>query len=206
MTTNNSINNTLPSGWTMQSTAINSLLYASSANTISALATANNSVLVTNGSGVPSYSTTVPVGLTLPQAPITGVTNASNATAGNVGELISSVVLFASGVAILNNTPTNLTSISLTAGDWDVWGNIYFNNSSNSMTATVAWTSTTSATQPDLSLECVQNSSGLINGAIQAPYQRMNVSGTTTLYISGKGVFSGGTATMCGGIYARRAR
>jgi hypothetical protein len=40
--------------------AINTLLYASSANTMAALSTANNSVLVTNGSGVPSLSTTLP--------------------------------------------------------------------------------------------------------------------------------------------------
>jgi hypothetical protein len=41
-------------------TAINTLLYSSSANTISALATANSSVLLTNGSGVPAWSTTLP--------------------------------------------------------------------------------------------------------------------------------------------------
>lgn len=35
--------------------AANTLLYASSANTMAALATANNSVLLTNGTGVPAY-------------------------------------------------------------------------------------------------------------------------------------------------------
>lgn len=43
--------------------AINTLLYASAANVMSALATANSSVLVTDGSGVPSLSTTLPSGL-----------------------------------------------------------------------------------------------------------------------------------------------
>lgn len=37
--------------------AINTILYASAANVMSALATANNGVLITNGSGVPSIST-----------------------------------------------------------------------------------------------------------------------------------------------------
>lgn len=41
-------------------TTINRLLYSSAANTISELATANSSILVTNGSGVPSLSTTLP--------------------------------------------------------------------------------------------------------------------------------------------------
>ena len=38
-------------------TAINTLLYSSAANTVAALPTANNSVLTTNGSGVPTWST-----------------------------------------------------------------------------------------------------------------------------------------------------
>jgi hypothetical protein len=43
--------------------AINTLLYASAANVMSALATANSSVLVTNGTGVPTLSTTLPSGI-----------------------------------------------------------------------------------------------------------------------------------------------
>lgn len=45
--------------------AVNTLLYASSANTMAALATANSSVLVTSAGGVPSLSTTLPSGLAL---------------------------------------------------------------------------------------------------------------------------------------------
>lgn len=40
------------------------ILFASSANTVSGLTTANNGVLVTNGSGVPSISSTLPAGVT----------------------------------------------------------------------------------------------------------------------------------------------
>lgn len=40
--------------------AINTILYASSANVLSALSTANNSILVTSSGGVPSLSTTIP--------------------------------------------------------------------------------------------------------------------------------------------------
>ena len=40
--------------------AINTILYASAANVMSALATANNGVLVTSGAGVPSISSTLP--------------------------------------------------------------------------------------------------------------------------------------------------
>jgi hypothetical protein len=44
--------------------AINTLLYASSANVMAALATGNSSVLVTSAGGVPSLSTVLPGGLT----------------------------------------------------------------------------------------------------------------------------------------------
>ena len=50
---------------------INSLMYASAANTWTALATANNSVLVTSNTGVPSYSTSLPSGLTIPSPRVT---------------------------------------------------------------------------------------------------------------------------------------
>lgn len=46
-------------------TTANQLLYSSATNTIGGLTSANNSVLVTNGSGVPSLSTTLPTGLTI---------------------------------------------------------------------------------------------------------------------------------------------
>jgi len=46
--------------------AINTLLYASAANVMSALATGNSGVLVTSAAGVPSISTTLPAGLTIP--------------------------------------------------------------------------------------------------------------------------------------------
>ena len=47
--------------------AVNTILYAGTANTITGLATANSSVLVTSGTGVPSWSTTLPaVTLTTP--------------------------------------------------------------------------------------------------------------------------------------------
>jgi hypothetical protein len=47
--------------------AVNTILYAGTANTVSGLATANSGVLVTSASGVPSISTTIPaVTLTTP--------------------------------------------------------------------------------------------------------------------------------------------
>jgi hypothetical protein len=204
MTTNNEINNTLPSTWTMSSTSANNLLYASSANTITGLATAIIDILVTNGSGVPSFSLNSPSGLTVPQPLIQGVTTASNAAAGNVGEFISSNIVFGSAVSISTTVAKDLTSISLTAGDWDVMGNIYFNGTL--ITSALSWINTASATPPDNSLitSTILTAGSPIIGQ-NAPWQRINVSSTTTVYISVNATFTS-TATICGGIYARRIR
>ena len=55
--------------------------YASSGTTISGLSTGNNGVLVTNGSGVPSISTTLPSGLTIPGPAISNATVTASFTA-----------------------------------------------------------------------------------------------------------------------------
>lgn len=53
--------------------AINTIMYASSANVLGSIAAANSSVMVSSAGGVPSFSTTLPAGLTIPgyQATIT---------------------------------------------------------------------------------------------------------------------------------------
>ena len=60
--------------------AANTLLYASSANTMAALATADNSVLATNGSGVPSLTTTLPSAVQVAVNSLNSGTNASSST------------------------------------------------------------------------------------------------------------------------------
>lgn len=53
----------------------------------------------------------------------TGTTTNDNAMAGQIGEYISGT---AAGVTLSNGTPANITSIALSAGDWDVSGNVAF--------------------------------------------------------------------------------
>lgn len=57
------------------------ILYANGANTIQGLATANNGVLVTSGTGVPSISSTLPAALSIPGALVT--TSATVSAAGS---------------------------------------------------------------------------------------------------------------------------
>jgi hypothetical protein len=193
--------------------AANTLLYASSANTMAALATANSGVLVTSSGGVPSISSTLPAFTTSSitfnptTGGIVGTTTNDNAAAGKVGEFVSSVIASGSSVSINSGTSVDLTTISLTAGDWDLWGNINFGSIASAASFIGAWISLTSATLPDNSLFsgiATVGASIASQTGITAPNVRLSLSGTTTVYLSGR-IFSS-NGTMCGGIYARRVR
>jgi hypothetical protein len=138
---------------------------------------------------------------------IQGTTAAGNATAGFVGEMISSTIAVASAVSLSNGTNKDVTSISLTAGDWDIWGNVFITLSvgCGSMSS---WSSTTSATKPDVSLitQVVFATGTCGSTGMVIPFARYNISSTTTVYLSCVCSFASGTGTACGGIFARRVR
>lgn len=140
---------------------------------------------------------------------VVGTTTNDNASAGYVGEFVSSVIPAASAITLTNDTNVDVTSISLTAGDWDVWGNVTMVSKGTAANALFVWVSSTSATVPDASLYggiSMIAAGSLENGtAFSAPQLRFSLSGTTTIYLT---AYKGGTdnGTACGGIYARRAR
>lgn len=207
--------------------SINQLAYyAANGTAVSGLNTANNSVLLTNptgfpdwapavvnsilqanSGGVPSWSTTLPAGLTITTPNITGVVNASNATAGSVGEFVSSVIASASAIAMTNLTPTvDVAFITLTAGDWDVWGNAYF-ITSGQIAAGTAWVSSISMSLPDKSLIAQAHTPApSADIGTPVPQLRFNLTSTTPIYLSAIGSFGSGSMSVCGGIYARRRR
>ncbi len=139
---------------------------------------------------------------------ILGTTAGGNASSGYVGEIISSVISSGSAVAINSSTAKDMTTISLTAGDWDVYGNISFVGSTNNISLAILWASLTSGTLPDASLYNLTypNITFLNQYGSNVPYLRVSISMTTTVYITGYVVFATGTVSMQGGIYARRVR
>lgn len=139
-------------------------------------------------------------------ANVHGTSTNDSAAEGYVGELISSVVE-GSPVSITTATSTNLTSISLTAGDWDVYGNITATLSSGTnFTQLLVWISSTSATTPGDSLTNRISTLGASVLGVSAPYYRATIAAPTTIYVSCYSVFAGGTLSGRGGIYARRVR
>lgn len=61
-------------------TTVSQILYSSSANVVAGLATANNSVLATNGSGVPSLTTSLPTAVQVATGSLNSGTSASATT------------------------------------------------------------------------------------------------------------------------------
>lgn len=181
--------------------------YASTGSAVSGFNNSPSSVLSTTSASVPQWVTTLPSALTVPLPNITGVTNASNAAAGSVGEVISSIINQGASVSLTNAIAADVTSINLTAGDWDVWGNIGVGSTLNSLTQAFMWVSATSSTVPDGSLYNATFDLAGINLLTQSvPMRRFNVSTTTTVYLSTFAAFGSGTVGSFGGIYARRAR
>ena len=76
----------------------------------------------------------------------------ANASAGYVGEFVSSVIAQGSAVTQTANAAVNVTSISLTAGDWDVWGNATLVTQGTTTTGFFVWISSTTAALPDFSV------------------------------------------------------
>lgn len=104
--------------------AINTLLYASAANVMSALATANSSGLLTNASGVPAWVTATGTGapvlgtnptITLPTIP-TGINDAN----GNLLLSFSPVANAVNFFGFINNSTGNQPALIATGSDTDV--------------------------------------------------------------------------------------
>lgn len=190
--------------------------YAATGTTLSGLSTANNGILVTSAGGVPSIGNTVGAGLTMPSVTfnttsgVIGTTTNDNAAGGSVGQLLSSTILAGSAIGLSTSTPTSLIAISLTAGDWDIWGNCVFTGDGTTLISSVISNIGPNAnTLEDRSTAFVMTSNTNF-GALQlggaVPMFRVSVSSTTNYYLTFYGVFTISTLTGCGGLYARRRR
>lgn len=136
-------------------------------------------------------------------AGIVGTTTNNNSNAGSVGEYVTAT---GTGVSLASTTPANITSISLTAGDWDVWGNVEIDSgtSTSVMVDSISTTSATEAGSPNRSI--LQVSAAFPgNNSLMPPAQRLSLSSTTTVYLVTTATFTG-TTTGTGFIAARRRR
>lgn len=145
-------------------------------------------------------------------AAVAGTSTNDNATAGNIGQYISSSVLIGSAVSLTSSVAANVTSISLTAGDWDVSGVVLYNpNAATTTSYMQVGISQTSATQPTLGAENngVFSTDTLAAGVAEAftiGPMRISLAGTTTVYLVAEATFAVNTQSAYGFIGARRVR
>jgi hypothetical protein len=143
-------------------------------------------------------------------AGIVGTTTNNSANAGSVGEEIESVISSASPVALSTTIVNTITTIALSAGDWDVGGEVWINIGTGGATLMQGAVSAASSvplngtgTGRNLLQIAVTASSIQILPLRQA---RVTLSGSATYFLLASATFPSGTVTAYGNIWARRAR
>jgi|SRR5271166_1261549 len=132
-----------------------------------------------------------------------------SASAGNIGEFITATT---TGVALTSGAALTITSIALTAGDWDVWGDVVFlpagtttiqgfATASNTVTNTFPSTTTGGGLNKIFAPLTTGNSQALPVGC-----ERYSFAGTTTVYLVALAFFGVSTMAADGKLSARRAR
>lgn len=134
-----------------------------------------------------------------------GVTDASNAAAGIVGQVLTNNATLSS---ISSGSYTVMATLSLPAGDWDVSGTLNFELGSGT-TATLIQGGLNTVNNNTPGFPYQTRHAGSMSGGGQdraLPIRRFSISATTTIYLVAITFFSGGTMAGNGFIYARRVR
>lgn len=149
---------------------------------------------------------------TINQPNIAGTTTNNDAAAGSVGQLISATVLAASEASLTTATGLTVTSISLTAGDWDVAIVGHFDFGASTTVTNYYVSASTTTNTMDFT---AGNFSGIALGGIVCgssgnvatlPSVRFSLASTTTVYFVAYSTFGISTAKVYGTIRARRVR
>jgi hypothetical protein len=175
--------------------------------------TGSGGIVLANGPTFVTSTITAPSITFSTTSGIIGTTTNNNAPTGSVGEYLttsSSAVT----TSVTSSTATNILSLSLTAGDWNVWGTVtYFGGASTVVALIDSWVSTLSATRPVSEFrQSFLFAAGFtpygIGGplSINAPIARISLASTTTVYLQAYSIFTVSTTTAGGAIYARRER
>lgn len=142
-----------------------------------------------------------------------GTPTNNNAGAGYVGEFVSSVIGFPSRLALTDGVFLNVTSISLTPGDWDVNGNLEFVFSVAGTGAEGEVTTTSLGSNDNtenVAYAYFDMPAGGFTGQTFISFAvgtaRISVGSTTTVYLTAAGHFGAGTGAAYGTIRARRMR
>jgi len=143
-----------------------------------------------------------------------GANTNSNASTGNIGEFQTASLASTGKLQITTSTGTSVIGVSLTPGDWDVWGQVYFTFQATTVaTALIACVATANSSTlpvaPDTGLAKLGLGGGLTGGAdtaLNAGPIRLSLAATQTASMIAQAGFGTSTTGVYGTISARRAR
>jgi hypothetical protein len=137
-------------------------------------------------------------------------TGAGSAVAGDLGEIKEASIASGSALAITSGTIRNITTISLTAGDWDLFGRAgCIGAAGTTLTYFAGGFSTANNTlvaddQFEYRTASFTIGTARINFAI--PTRRISLSATTNYFLNVNATFAAATLSGYGYMGARRAR
>ena len=111
---------------------------------------------------------------------VTGSTSGSSPSAGSIGEPKSGT---GSAVTINNATATSVATVSLTPGNWLIYGSGTFNNGGGSASTALFVGINTSAALPAIPYYTGLRYASTVEQAIPAPTRYVNVAATTTYHL-----------------------
>lgn len=166
--------------------------------------------LVQSGSTKKATVLDLTTGLAINPSSITGVTTNSSAPAGAYGEYISASATYGAYTSGF----VAITSVSLTAGDWDVDCYAALNQATGQSNFDYIQfgLSTSNTTLTGYASNLTENFVPASAAAYYIDYQkspmtqRISLSSTTTIYLVFRAGFTGGTLSLYGAIRARRVR
>jgi hypothetical protein len=123
-----------------------------------------------------------------------------------IGEAVRSFVAQGSAVALTNNIPANVTTISLTAGDWDVSGICVIQGTLTGtyVVGSINTTSATRGTSGDNDVFSPTMPTAISGVCLVIPNYRLSLTATTTVYLVAQAGFTAGTASAFGRLSATR--
>lgn len=176
------------------------------ASTVTGVLAASN-----GGTGVAnSANLTVSSATSVGRGQYQGTNTNDNAAAGNVGEVIESTVASGSAISLTTSTDTTVTSVTLTAGDWDCWGNVAYSANGSTVTlVTAGWINTVTNSAPSLPAsgaytQWVGSATGFAP-VTSAGKRRISTTGQT-IYLGTNAIFNTSTLSAYGYLACRRER
>lgn len=178
---------------------VSGILPVANGGTGTDISTGGGALVKAIGASLYSPTLTSPI---MTDAVITGVTDGSDASPGDLGQFLTS-----DGTqALVSGAPADVASLSLTPGDWDVIGGCEVSGPSGVLSDASCGLSMTTETLGAAGsyLRNAGASFTAIAGAV--PVMRISVSSTSQVYLVGAATFGTGSAAASGYLSARRVR